>query len=598
MVAPGSDAREIALEFAGAERVEVEAETGDLLLRVGERAIRQHAPFVYQESGGERREVESRYAIKEGGRVGFEVGEYDTSAPLIIDPVLVYSTYLGGSGNDSARDIKVDSSGNAYVCGETTSTNFPTANAFDSTFNTGNTAAARDAFVAKLNAAGTAFVYSTYLGGSGGDASNDIVVDSSGNTYVTGNTASTNFPIVNALQSTNGGSNGAFVTKLNAAGSALIFSTYLGGSSTEAGNGIAVDSAGNAYVTGNTASTNFLTANAFQSTKSSGTDAFMAKISGTSNPATYSITGRVITYALTGVKGVSGVSVKLTGSQTATRLTNSNGQYSFTRLTPGGNFTVTPSKTNLSFTPASKHFTNLRTNLSNVNFTVPSLTINDVTVREANSGANTTATFTLKLSPASNQAVTVKYATANGTAVAPADYTALPLTTLTFSPGQTAKTVTVAVRGDALDEAAETFKLRLSAPTKALISDPEGICTITDNDPLPTITISDARVTEPDSGVIRAIFTVKLSVASGQTVSVKYATGGGTGSTATAGTDYVAVPLTTLSFTPGQTVKTVSVQVKGDTIREASETYFVNLSGAVNGAITDAKALGTITNDD
>ena len=234
----------------------------------------------------------------------------------------------------------------------------------------------------------------------------------------------------------------------------------------------------------------------------------------------------------------------------------------------------------------------------NVNFTVPGLSVNNVTVTEANAGANSTATFTIKLSPASTEAVTVKYRTANGTALAPNDYTALPLTTLTFAPGQISKTVMVQVKGDALDEANETFKLLLSTPTKAVISDAEGIGTITDNDPPPSVTISDARVTEPDSGVVAATFTVRLSAASGQTVSVKYATGGGLGSIATAGTDYVAVPLTTLTFTPGQTVKTVTVQVKGDTVKEANETFFVNLSGAVNGAITDAKGLGTITNDD
>jgi Zn-dependent metalloprotease len=230
---------------------------------------------------------------------------------------------------------------------------------------------------------------------------------------------------------------------------------------------------------------------------------------------------------------------------------------------------------------------------------VPSISVNNIAVTEANAGAFTTATFTVKLSPASTEAVTVKYKTANGTAIAPADYTALPLTTLTFTPGQISKTVTAQVKGDALDEANETFKLLLSTPTKAVISDGEGICTITDNDPLPSVTINDARVTEPDSGVIAATFTVRLSAASGKTVSVKYATGGGVaGSIATAGTDYVAVPLTTLTFLPGQTTKTVTVQVKGDTVREANETFFVNLSGAVNGAITDAKGLGTILNDD
>ena len=130
VVAPGRDARAIALEFAGAQKVEVDAATGDLLVHVGGETIRQHAPVAYQEvAGGGRRKIESRYALREGGQVGFEVGEYDPSAPLVIDPVLEYSTLLGGSSADQGWDIAVDSAGNAYVVG-TPSTDFPIANAF------------------------------------------------------------------------------------------------------------------------------------------------------------------------------------------------------------------------------------------------------------------------------------------------------------------------------------------------------------------------------------------------------------------------------------------------------------------------------------
>ena len=309
----------------------------------------------------------------------------------------------------------------------------------------------------------------------------------------------------------------------------------------------------------------------------------------------YTLAGRVLAGSGAAATGVSGVTVKLTGSKTATTTTNPTGNYSFSDVPLGGNYTVTPSKAGLSMTPVSKSFANLSADQLNVNFNVPSLSLNNVRVTEGNAGATTTATFTVKLSPASADSVTVKYKTLNGTATTPADYTALPLTLLTFAPGQISKTVTVQVKGDALDEANETFKLLLSAPTKAVIADQEGVCTITDNDALPSITISDARVTEPDSGTILASFTVRLSAVSGQTVSVKYATANGT---ATTPADYTAMPLTQLTFTPGQTTKTVTVQVKGDTVREANETFFVNLSGAVNGAITDAKGLGTITNDD
>jgi hypothetical protein len=226
---------------------------------------------------------------------------------------------------------------------------------------------------------------------------------------------------------------------------------------------------------------------------------------------------------------------------------------------------------------------------------VPSLRVNSISVMETNTGTNAPATFTVTLSAASSQTVTVQYQTANVSATAPADYTALALTTLTFAPGQTTKTVSVTVRGDALDEANETFRLLLSSPTNATIAAGTGTCTITDNDPTPSITITNATVTEPDSGTVNAIFTVRLSAASGRSVSVKYATGDGT---AAAGTDYTALALTTLTFPAGQTSKTITVQIKGDTLREANETFYVNLSGAANATISDAQGLGTIRNDD
>jgi hypothetical protein len=226
-----------------------------------------------------------------------------------------------------------------------------------------------------------------------------------------------------------------------------------------------------------------------------------------------------------------------------------------------------------------------------------SLAVNSVTVTEANTGANSIATFTVKLSQASAQTVTVKYATANVTALAGTDYTALPLTTLTFTPGQTSKTIAVTVKGDLLDEANETFKVLLSSPANAAVASGlgAGVCTITDNDPAPKFTVNDVSVAEPDAGTVPLTFTIKLSAASGQQVTVKYATGGGT---AAAATDYTAVPLTALTFAPGQTSKTVVVYVKGDLIRELNETFFVNLSAPVNASILDAQGIGTILNDD
>jgi hypothetical protein len=285
VVAPGADYRQVALKFEGASGMELETGTGDLLLRVGDETIRQQRPVVYQEVNGERQEIESGYALRGAGRVEFSVGHYDASKPLIIDPVLAYSTYLGGSGDENGRGIVVDAAGNAYVTGRTSSTNFPTGNAPQATYG-----GATDAFVTKLNASGSALVYSTYLGGSGGDNSSGIVVDATGNAYVAGFTNSPNFPTANAIQATYGGGvNDTFVTKLNASGSALVYSTYLGGTDSDKGNGIAVDSSANAYVIGQTGSTNFPTANAFQATYGGGDfDGFVTKLNASGSALVYS----------------------------------------------------------------------------------------------------------------------------------------------------------------------------------------------------------------------------------------------------------------------------------------------------------------------
>ena len=296
VVAPGRDPGRIALKFEGAERIEVDA-GGDLLLTLVGGAVRQPKPFVYQEVAGARREVEGGYAVGPDGRVGFRLGEYDPALPLVIDPVIVYSTYLGGGGADEAREIAVDSSGSAYLCGETTSTNFPTANAFDATFAGGAFVGARDAFVTKLNPAGTALVYSTYLGsngavppGNGDDRCFGIAVDAAGNAYLAGETHSNDFPTANAVQATYGGGlSDAFVTKLNATGSALVYSTFLGGNIFDAAASIALDSSNNAYVTGRTTSANFPTANAIQATQANAdADAFVTKINAAGTALVYS----------------------------------------------------------------------------------------------------------------------------------------------------------------------------------------------------------------------------------------------------------------------------------------------------------------------
>ncbi len=500
------------------------------------------------------------------------------------DGNFVYSTFLGGNSYDEGHGIAVDSSGNAYVTGATSSTDFPTTNPIQA-----ENAGSDDVFVTKLNADGSAFVYSTYLGGSSSyEGGRGITLDSSGNAYVTGGTNSTDFPVVNASQGESAGNQDAFVAKLNAAGSALVYSTYLGGSSNDEGRGITVDLFGDAYVTGVTGSSNFPTALGFQSAYGGGnSDAFVTKVN-----ALPSIRGRVVSDRATGVVGVPWVTVKLTGSQTITKLTDAHGYYIFRGLTPGGDYTVTPTKTNLSFVPASRTFTDLNANINDANFIVPSLSVNNIAVTEGNA-TGVAAIFTVTLTPAATQTVTVKYQTADGTAAAGSDYTARALTTLNFSPGQTSKTVTVQAKGDVLDESNETFRLILSAPTNALIADKEGVCTINDNDPTPSLSVNDVSVTEGDADVT-ATFTVTLSAASGQAVKVKYTTANGT---ATAPADYTA-GLGTLTFAPGETTKTIPVAVKGDQSDEPTETFKLLLSSPVNATIATAAGACAIADDD
>ncbi|HXE35343.1 MAG TPA: SBBP repeat-containing protein [Verrucomicrobiae bacterium] len=282
VVAPGVDPNEIRLKFYGAGKLRLDKK-GDLLLGAEGEEVRFEKPLVYQELAGEQKTVESSYVLASTNRIGFQLGEYDHSQPLVIDPVLSYSTYLGGSASDSGQGIAVDGSGNAYVTGSTSSANFPAASALQSTL-----AGTVNAFVTKINASGSALVYSTYLGGGNQDFSYGIAVDGSGNAYVTGSTSSTNFPTANALQSTIRGSTNAFVTEINAGASALVYSTYLGGNASDAGRGIAVDASGNAYVTGDTTSSNFPTADALQPTLAGSENAFVTKLNPSGSALVYS----------------------------------------------------------------------------------------------------------------------------------------------------------------------------------------------------------------------------------------------------------------------------------------------------------------------
>jgi hypothetical protein len=222
----------------------------------------------------------------------------------------------------------------------------------------------------------------------------------------------------------------------------------------------------------------------------------------------------------------------------------------------------------------------------------PTLSIDNVPVVEGNSGT-VNATFVVTLSAASGRDVTVNFATANGTAVSPGDYSALS-GQLTFAPGVTSKQITVLVKGDLLDEASETYFVNLSSPANATLADDQGVGTIIDDDGRPVLSIDDVTVTEGQSGTVNATFRVTLSPASGQTVSVGYATADGT---ATAASDYTTTG-NSLVFAPGDTSRQLSVPVKGDTLDEPDETFFLNLASPVNADIADPQGLGTITDDD
>ncbi len=224
--------------------------------------------------------------------------------------------------------------------------------------------------------------------------------------------------------------------------------------------------------------------------------------------------------------------------------------------------------------------------------TQPSISINDMAVPEGNAGT-TSATFTVTLSSSSTDTVTVQYATANGTATAGSDYVTAS-GTVTFTPGDVSEPVSITVNGDTTFEPNETFNVNLSGTANATIADNQGVGTINNDDGQPTISINDVSVTEGNAATTSAGFTVSLSNASSQTITVNYAT---TDGTATAGTDYETTS-GALIFTPGQTSQPLSVTVNGDLLNEAAVTFNVNLSGAANATIADNQGVGTIVDDD
>ena len=312
VVAPGADPRTITLDVAADSEGHSAAPptaspriagNGDLLVPANGGEVRFHKPLVYQTSessdphsiGGSPNSIEAkntidgRWVLKGANRVGFQVAAYDSSKPLIIDPALSYSTYLGGTGTDGAFGVAIDSAGNCYVTGFTSSTNFPTKNPYQKKSGGGI-----DTFVTKMNPTGTALVYSTYVGGSGTEYPFAIGVNSTGAAYEVGNTGSANFPVTTgAFQTTCPSCSlypAVFITKLTPSGTALAYSTFLGGSGDNRAFGVALDSSNNAYVIGWTTSSDFpTTPGAYQTANLGGaSDVFVTEMNATGTAPVYS----------------------------------------------------------------------------------------------------------------------------------------------------------------------------------------------------------------------------------------------------------------------------------------------------------------------
>ncbi|MBC7798216.1 MAG: SBBP repeat-containing protein, partial [Pyrinomonadaceae bacterium] len=288
-VQPNGDFRQIEMTFDGADKIEI-GKNGDLLIHTEAGIMRQRKPVTYQNHNGLRQLISSGFELRGENKVGFNVGDYDANAVLTIDPSLNYSTYLGGSGFDDSRLIVMDAGGNAYVAGHTfnAASQFPTTSGVFSTANNDN-----DVFITKLNSSGTALIYSTFLGGTGDDFGLGLAVDARGNAFVSGTSfeqSGVAFPTTNgAYQRLSNGASDGFVTKLNATGSSLIYSTMLGTTTNEYGYGVAIDSAGAAYFVGSTESSAFpTTLGAVQFTSGGSGDVFITKFSADGAGLTYS----------------------------------------------------------------------------------------------------------------------------------------------------------------------------------------------------------------------------------------------------------------------------------------------------------------------
>ncbi|MGH9226019.1 MAG: SBBP repeat-containing protein, partial [Acidimicrobiales bacterium] len=263
VVAPGADPGVIVLGMAGQQGAHLD---GSGALVMGD--VRMRAPTLYQDgANGVRRPVQGSYAARGDGRFGFDIGPYDRSHPLVIDPVLVSSSYLGGTSTDTAYAVAVNVDGDIVVTGYTESPDFPTVSPAQGALVQAD-GTRTDVFVTKVKADGGTVLWSTYLGGRGRDAAFGVAMGPDGGVWLTGYAESSDFPTVRPLQPANGGTSDVFVARLNSAGSALDFSTFLGGAGADSGSGIAVDKSGAVYVVGSTGSANFPKVRPLQATLS------------------------------------------------------------------------------------------------------------------------------------------------------------------------------------------------------------------------------------------------------------------------------------------------------------------------------------------
>jgi uncharacterized protein (TIGR03437 family) len=283
IVEPQADPKVISLIVANVVHPRLD-NGGNLYLQHSGGELQFHKPVAHQTINGNKQIIDSRFKLSANGEIGFELAPYNSDLELIIDPVISYSALLGGNSNDAGQALAIDAAGNTYVAGVTISDDFMTTpGAYRTALNGG------DAFIAKINPTGTSLLYATYLGGTGSDRALGLAVDAAGNAYVTGATASPDFPITTGALRNSFVSGESFVVKLNSNGSSLLYSTYLGGSGNEIAYGLAVDGTGNAYVTGITSSANFpTTQNAVKRTIGGVFDAFITKINPAASALVYS----------------------------------------------------------------------------------------------------------------------------------------------------------------------------------------------------------------------------------------------------------------------------------------------------------------------